>query len=111
MPNYKIVWYVRKYIKDKLTFVGEQKYSMGRPPKVSDLEILDFFISSAEPVFVPIEVANHFGNITKETARNRLDDMAEEGLLAKKKPSERVAMYWITRAGKRKYEQHYRDSA
>lgn len=84
---------------------------MGRPPKVSNYEILDFFIRSADPVFAPVEIADEFEEITKETARNRLDSMVSEGLLNKKKPSERVVMYWLTPKGRKEYEDGYRDGS
>ena len=82
---------------------------MGRPLKVTDLEILDYFVKSAEPVFAPVEIYEYFDSISKETARNRLEALVSKGYLSKKKPSSRVTMYWITPKGHSYYENHYEE--
>jgi len=74
----------------------------GPDPSIPDVDILRVFLRSSDPAFVPIELANEL-DAGVETARNRMDSLADRGLLHKKKPGKRTVMYWITEDGKQFY--------
>jgi predicted transcriptional regulator len=76
--------------------------SPGPDPEIDDLSVLETFLSSSEPAFVPSEVAENL-DVTTEGARNRMNKLAERGLLEKKKPGQRTVMYWITEEGTQYY--------
>jgi len=60
---------------------------------VSDEEIIEYMEQSDDPAFVAVEIAEKFG-INKETARQRLNDLAERGEIHRKKPSARTVVWW-----------------
>lgn len=74
----------------------------GPDPSIPDEDILRVFLRSSDPAFVPIELAREL-DAGVETARNRMDSLADRGLLYKKKPGERTVLYWITEDGKAYY--------
>lgn len=76
----------------------------GRNPKVDDKTILRFFVVGSDPIYTAAEVSEKFDEISKETARNRLENLVDKGYLERKKPSSRVVIYWITREGMQHYE-------
>ena len=79
--------------------------SRGPDPQITAEDILEIFLSSTDPAFVPAEIAEEL-DVTLEGARHQMNRLADEGLLKKKKPGERTVMYWITDAG----QQYYFDS-
>lgn len=76
--------------------------SRGPDPEVSELEILHYFVTSAEPAFIASEIASEF-DTTIEGARHRLEKMVEQDLLRRKKPGNRTVIYWITDHGMQYY--------
>lgn len=84
----------------------ERVVARGPDPEIGPVDILQQFIVTAEPAFVPKEIADGL-NVTKEGARHQMERLVDEGLLARKKPSSRVVIYWITDDGK----QYYADNA
>jgi DNA-binding MarR family transcriptional regulator len=75
----------------------------------TDITILRYIAVSPDPAFVPQELAHELG-INKETARNRMNDLVDMGLLSRKKPGARTVMYWITTEGKQFYSDHSSDA-
>lgn len=77
----------------------------GPTPKVGENDILGFMISHDSPAFVVSEIAEEF-DVEPPTARNRMEEMVDDGLLERKKPSERVVFYWPTAEGQAYYVEH-----
>lgn len=68
---------------------------MGRDRSlVSDDAIENYIRNSPDPGFVVQEIADEF-DITKETARNRLERLVEEGRINRKKPTKRAVFYYV----------------
>lgn len=61
---------------------------------VTDREIIEIMRESSEPAFITSEVADMVG-MTTEGARGRLEQLREEGLVYKKKPSSRTVLWWV----------------
>jgi len=61
---------------------------------VNDSRIIKTFEESSDPVFSAAECAERWG-MSDQGARNRLDSLVEEGVLEKKKPGVRTAVYWL----------------
>lgn len=78
----------------------------GPDPEIETVDILRQFVLSTEPAFVPREIAEEL-DVTTEGARHQMERLVENELLARKKPSSRVVIYWITDEGK----QYYADNA
>lgn len=74
----------------------------GPDPEISAENILEIFLASAEPAFVPQEIADEL-DVTPNGARHQMDKLAEQGYLVKKKPSSRTVLYWISDAGREHY--------
>lgn len=60
---------------------------------VSDDEIIEFMRSKPDPAFTTPELADQFG-MTETGIRNRLNDLAERGLVERKKPAPRTLVWW-----------------
>lgn len=78
----------------------------GRPPETSDVDILELFISSGDPVLFTTEVAEQI-DITQQGAFHRLQQLEEKGYLDTKSTSN-ARIWWITHAG-RDYVMSQRD--
>lgn len=65
----------------------------GRPPDVSDEEILRVFQQSADPVLFTGEVADSLP-IERDGTRMRLNELEEEGRLKKKRRGN-VIVWWL----------------
>ena len=65
----------------------------GRPPEVTDDEILDAFKTADEPVLTASEVADRLP-IERRGLLTRLDDLEERGFLRSKKTGGRSAVWW-----------------
>jgi predicted ArsR family transcriptional regulator len=61
---------------------------------VGDEEIMDELRQSPEPAFTTGELAERF-NMSTQGMRNRLEALAEEGRLYRKKPSARTVIWWV----------------
>jgi predicted transcriptional regulator len=72
---------------------------------VDGIDVLHEFVISPDPAFVPAEIGDSLG-VTKETARNRMNELVDLGLLEKKKPGQRTVLYWITKEGREHYQQN-----
>jgi DNA-binding MarR family transcriptional regulator len=75
----------------------------GPERETTELDVLKIFYERPDPAFVPTEIAEAC-DCSTETARNRLESLAEAGYLGSKKPGRRSLMYWITPAGYEYYE-------
>jgi DNA-binding MarR family transcriptional regulator len=76
--------------------------SRGPDPEIDPVDILHHFVVSPEPAFVAKEIADAL-DVTKEGARHQMERLVEKELLARKKPTSRVVIYWITDEGRRHY--------
>jgi DNA-binding MarR family transcriptional regulator len=76
--------------------------SRGPDPEITPEKILRVFVLSPEPAFVVSEIAERL-DVTKEGARHQMEKLVEQGLLGRKKPSNRVVLYWITPEGREFY--------
>lgn len=61
---------------------------------VNDDEIIEMFRKAREPVFSASECADRWG-MSEQGARNRLESLVDRGVLEKKKPGSRTAVYWL----------------
>lgn len=65
----------------------------GRPPSVSDDQILDVFKSAADPVLTSSEVAEKL-EMGRRGILTRLESLEEQGYLRSKKVGGRSAVWW-----------------
>lgn len=65
----------------------------GRPPEVTDEEILSAFKTASEPVLTASEVAEKLP-IERRGLLARLDNLEEQGFLRSKKTGGRSAVWW-----------------
>lgn len=65
----------------------------GRPPDVTNKEILEVFRQSADPFLFTSEVADDLP-IGRDGARKRLQKLAEDGCLQKKQRG-KVIIWWL----------------
>jgi Fe2+ or Zn2+ uptake regulation protein len=70
----------------------------GRPPSVSDEEILDVFRESSDPVLIASEVADEV-SIGRRGVYKRLKQLAEDGQLGRKKIGGRGTVWWLAGLG------------
>lgn len=66
----------------------------GRPPRVSDDEILDVFRDSDDPVLIASEVAEELP-IGRRGVYKRLEQLHEEERLGRKKIGGRGTVWWL----------------
>lgn len=71
----------------------------GRPPKVSDEDILKVFLERDDRVLWTAEVAEELP-IRQDSLSTRLNELEEKGLLANKK-RHKMAVWWITEKGEK----------
>jgi len=69
------------------------KNGPGRPPSVSDDQILDVFKSAADPVLTSSEVAEKL-EMGRRGILTRLESLEEQGYLRSKKVGGRSAVWW-----------------
>jgi len=74
----------------------------GPDPDVSAVDILRVFVERPDPAFIASEIAAEVG-MTTQGARNRLEQLCDDGYLATKQPGERTRLWWLTPAGHRYY--------
>jgi predicted ArsR family transcriptional regulator len=65
----------------------------GRPPEVTDDEILEIFISSTDPVLTATEVANSL-SVGRRGILTRLENLETQGLLRSKDVGARSTVWW-----------------
>jgi len=65
----------------------------GRPPRITDDQILTVFRSSSDPVLTTGEVASQF-EITHRGIRDRLEKLDEQSVLKSKKVGARAKVWW-----------------
>jgi DNA-binding IclR family transcriptional regulator len=70
----------------------------GRPPSISDSEILQFFIETSDPFLTTNEVAD-LAEMSQQGAYNRLVDLQESGYI-KSKSMGNARGWWITHGGR-----------
>jgi len=80
--------------------------SRGPDPEIEPVSILEIFVVSPEPAFVPKELGERL-DVSTEGARHQMDRLVERDFLQKKKPGERTVLYWITTEG----QEHYAEEA
>lgn len=66
----------------------------GRPPEVSNKEILDVFRRSNDPFLIASEVADEL-TVGRRAVYKRLEQLAEEGYLGRKKIGGRGTGWWL----------------
>jgi predicted ArsR family transcriptional regulator len=66
---------------------------MGRPPKVSDNEILAVFRESGDPVLTATEAAGNLP-LSRRGVYDRLRELESEGILESKKVGGRTTVWW-----------------
>lgn len=66
----------------------------GRPPRVSDDEILEVFQESSDPALIASEVAEELP-IGRRGVYKRLEKLAEDGELERKKIGGRGTIWWL----------------
>lgn len=66
----------------------------GRPPSVSDDEILDVFTSAKDPVLTASEVADQL-SVGRRGMLSRLENLEEEGLLRSKEVGAKSTVWWF----------------
>lgn len=62
---------------------------------MTDRDIIEMFRESSDPVFSASECAQRW-DMSTQGARNRLEKLTNEGVLTKKKPGSRTAVYWLS---------------
>lgn len=67
--------------------------SPGRPPEVSDKDILEVFTSSTDPVLTATEVADPL-SIGRRGILTRLENLESQGLLRSKDVGARSTVWW-----------------
>jgi len=70
----------------------------GRPPRVSDDEIIAVFRESQDPVLIASEVAAELP-IGRRGVYKRLEQLAEDGELERKKIGGRGTVWWLATLG------------
>lgn len=65
----------------------------GRPPKVSDEEILEVFIYSDDPVLTASEVANRL-SVGRRGILSRLNELENQGLVFSKDVGAKSTVWW-----------------
>lgn len=70
----------------------------GRPQRVSDEEILEVFRESSDPVLIASEVAEELP-IGRRGVYKRLEQLAEDGELGRKKIGGRGTVWWLAGLG------------
>jgi predicted ArsR family transcriptional regulator len=65
----------------------------GRPPKITNDQILSVFRSSSDPVLTTGEVASQF-DITHRGIRDRLEKLERQDILESKKVGARAKVWW-----------------
>ncbi len=65
----------------------------GRPPRITDDEILSVFRSTSDPVLTTGEVASQF-EITHRGIRDRLEKLDKRSTLESKKVGARAKVWW-----------------
>lgn len=70
----------------------------GRPPTVTDEEILQVFVESDDPALFSKELTEAIG-MTQQAVYNRLRDLVNQGMLESKMNGD-TRMWWITDAGR-----------
>jgi len=67
----------------------------GRKPTVSDGEILEIFTEASDPVLTTAEVTEEI-DISQRGTFERLDSLAENGMLQMKKVGAQGAVWWLS---------------
>lgn len=67
----------------------------GRPPRVTDEELMDVFRESDDPALIASEVADHVP-IGRRGVYQRLEQLAEDGALEYKKIGGRGTIWWLS---------------
>lgn len=70
----------------------------GRPPRVSDEELLNVFREASDPVLIASEVASEV-SIGRRGVYKRLEQLADEGALDRKKIGGRGTVWWLIEDG------------
>ena len=65
----------------------------GRPPEVTDEEILDVFISANEPVLTASEIAEKL-SVGRRGILSRLENLQDQGQIKSKKVGARSTVWW-----------------
>jgi predicted transcriptional regulator len=78
----------------------------GPEPDITAVDVLHEFVVSTDPAFVPSEIGDRL-DVTTEGARHQMNNLVEQGLLAKKKPGKRTVLYWITKDGREFYRENH----
>lgn len=71
----------------------------GPDPENADVDILQEFALSKDPVLFASEIADAFGK-SRQWAHGRLMDLVEDGHLNTKKAGRRSRIYWLSESGK-----------
>lgn len=71
----------------------------GRKPSVSPKEVIQAMALHPEPVVTPKDIHEDLG-LTSDGARERMNSLAEEGYLEKKKVGSSAVVYWFTDTGR-----------
>jgi predicted transcriptional regulator len=74
----------------------------GRKPEVSDKDILSVFRQAADPVLTTSEVADQL-EIRHRGTFDRLNQLASEGRIHKKKVGEKGTVWWSEEALRKRY--------
>jgi predicted transcriptional regulator len=74
----------------------------GRQPTISDDEILQVFIDATDPVLTTNEVAEAI-DMSRRGAYSRLDELANDDKLKRKKVGQTGAVWWYPRALQERY--------
>jgi len=72
-----------------------QTVPAGRPPEVTNDEILDVFRRATEPVLIASEVADEL-SIGRRGVYKRLETLYEDGRLGRKKIGGRGTVWWLS---------------
>jgi predicted ArsR family transcriptional regulator len=67
----------------------------GRPPKISDCEILRAVALAPDPIVTAPELSGRL-DYTRQGVRGRLKDLEEEGLMKSREVGSRAVVYWMT---------------
>lgn len=57
-------------------------------------DVLEIIHQLDEPVFTAVEIAEH-GGVSRPTAHKRLEELQEEGVVARKNVGSRAVVWWL----------------
>jgi DNA-binding MarR family transcriptional regulator len=81
-------------------YTGRKLGSMGRPPSLSNTDVLKIVALHHEPVVASKDIHEKM-DMTQRGANKRLQKLADEGFLGQKQVGSSAMVFWLTDAGRK----------